>query len=306
MPSALYDLFERLPLAGPLFQKAKYPLKRVLRYYLSPETRRAWDWRIREVVGAPDNAFIPRVQNAGRIVDGYLIMHNGIRIVPDSYCGEPMRLMLEKNRGVHEPQEERVFMEVLKHLSAGAQIIELGANWAFYSMWFHRAVGTASCLAVEPNFSCLEHGRRHFALNDLNGEFVNAFVGAIAGAAHEGLPVESVDHLIAQRNIKKVDVLHADIQGAELEMLTGAEEALRSRKIDYIFISTHSNELHEKCRAHLLARNYTILADANLDETFSYDGLLVARRSELPGLGPVPIARKKLSPDSARAKTQTS
>lgn len=298
MPSPVYQFLESLPLAGSVFQKVKYPLKRTLRYYLSPQTRQAWDWRIRDVLSSPDNAMIPRAPNAGRIVNGYLIMHNGLRVVPDSYCGEPMRLMLEKNRGVHEPQEERVFMEVLKHISAPAQMIELGANWAFYSMWFQQVVRSASCLAVEPDLGCLEHGRRHFAINNYQGEFVHAFVGAQPDRTSDGMPIVSVDQLIADYKISHVHILHADIQGAEVDMLHGAETNLQARKIDYIFISTHGNPLHDQCRRHLQERNYTIIADANLDETFSFDGLLVARRTELPGLPPVPISKKTDVPTS--------
>src|SRR4030088_1143609 len=56
--------------------------------------------KIRDVCAAPDNTRIPRVPQAGQIVNGHLIMHNGLRIVPDSYTGEGMTRLLEKNRGV--------------------------------------------------------------------------------------------------------------------------------------------------------------------------------------------------------------
>ena len=41
-------------------------------------------------------------------MDGQLIMHNGLRVGELSYSGEGNRSLIVTNRGVHEPQEERV------------------------------------------------------------------------------------------------------------------------------------------------------------------------------------------------------
>ena len=49
--------------------------------------------------------------HAGRVIGPNQVMHNGLLICRDSYHGSPVRLMLGRNRGVHEPQEERVFGE---------------------------------------------------------------------------------------------------------------------------------------------------------------------------------------------------
>jgi hypothetical protein len=293
MLSQTYQFFETIPLAGALFRKFKYPLKRAFHYYLNPEARKSWGWRIQDVLSAPDNRFIPRVAEAGQMVEGYLIMHNGIRIFPNSYCGEPMRLMLEKNRGVHEPQEERLFMEVLKHMPEGPLMLELGANWGFYSMWFHLQTRNPSCFLVEPLPGCLEFGQQNFALNKMQGKFIHGLIGASSGRTGEGIPILCVDDLVAEHGIKHVHILHADIQGAEADMLAGAQKTISARKVDYIFISSHSSELHEMCRSWLLRQGFVLIADADLKETYSYDGLLVARRSELKGLEPVPISKKR-------------
>ena len=75
-------------------------------------------------------------------------------------------------------------------------------------------------------------------------------------------------------------------------MLEGAAQSFRRRLVDYVFISTHSQALHETCRERLKSSNYLILADADTQDTYSVDGLLVGRRRELPGLQPVPISLK--------------
>ncbi len=99
-----------------------------------------WQFRVKEVLDVPDTAFIKKVSNAGQIIKGKQIMHNGLCILLGSYYGPEVTVMLAKNKGVHEPQEEHVFQEVLKERTEGAIMIEMGAFWAFYSMWFHQKV----------------------------------------------------------------------------------------------------------------------------------------------------------------------
>jgi len=154
-----------------------------------------WRHRIDIDIACPDNAFIPRVPGAGELQDGLITMHNGIKVGGLSYYGSGIMNLLIENRGVHEPQEERAFSEVLPYI---------------------------------------------------------------------------------------LNILHSDIQGFEVDMLKGAREMLSNRKVDLIFISTHSNEVHADCIELLEAQDYVILASADLDNTFSVDGLIVAKRAEIP------------------------
>ena len=103
----------------------------------------------------------------------------------------------------------------------------------------------------------------------------------------------TVDSFCHDQDIKHLDILHADIQGFELDMLMGAKEMLSQKKIDYIFISTHSNELHEQCLEILGHNQYAILASANLDETYSYDGLIVAKKESLQVPSQIVISKRK-------------
>jgi hypothetical protein len=73
-----------------------------------------------------------------------------------------------------------------------------------------------------------------------------------------------------------VDILHSDIQGAEVRMLRGAELALHERRISWIFISTHGENIHQKCRQILRSQGYKIVAEHTPSESHSVDGLLVA------------------------------
>lgn len=283
---------EELPIVGLIFQKLHDPFARLLYYsFLCKKQRKSWEDRIDDVIASPDNKHIPRAVDAGRIIDGYLVMHNGIKIIPGSYYGEGIRLMLGRNSGVHEPQEEYAFMKVLKYMPAEASMIELGAYWGFYSMWFHKMVKDPRCYLVEPSIYKLKNGKLNFAVNNYKGTFMRGNIGALPDN-NKGVPLLTVDSIVDEHGLKHMNILHSDIQGFELDMLHGAKNTFERRMIDYVFISTHSNELHKDCISFLKDQRFLILADANLNETYSCDGVIVARRMEVEGIDSIAISKK--------------
>src|SRR5882724_12469348 len=136
-----------------------------------------WENRIQNVLQSSDSDYIPKVENAGKINGGKQIMHNGLKINLGSYYGPEYSKMLLLSKGVHEPQEERVFMEVLKTLPANSIMIEMGAFWSFYSMWFQKEIKNAINYMIEPDEFNLGQGIRNFKLNGFKGSFTQAFVG---------------------------------------------------------------------------------------------------------------------------------
>jgi hypothetical protein len=135
---------------------------------------------------------------------------------------------------------------------------------------------------VEPDEMYFEIGKRNFVVNGMTGDFTKAKMGD-GGIA--------LDNFMREKGIDFVDILHADIQGAELQMLHGAEKSISEGNIGYIFLSTHSQQLHHTCLSYLRDHRYTIIASADFDnETSCYDGVLVARFSGINGLDPMNIA----------------
>lgn len=252
-----------------------------------------WQQRIDRVIESPDNHKIATVPDAGKIFPDHQVMHNGLKITLGSYYDYGNTVLLQKNRGIHEPQEEFVFQEMLKTLGEGATMMELGSYWAFYSMWFASTVKNPTNIMVEPDPHKMNFGKLNFKLNKLKGKFDIGFINKTTDLK-PNVPIYSVDHLMRKHNIQFLDVLHSDIQGYEYNMLLGAEETLRLNKIGYIFISTHSNELHEKCKGVLNENQFDIIASADLNETASWDGVLVGRHRSYKGLGPVNISRRKV------------
>jgi hypothetical protein len=170
-------------------------------------------------------------------------------------------------------------------------MLELGAYWGFYSMWFNREVQDARNYLVEPEAENLDFGRRNFELNKMRGEFTHALVGATSMSRDAGKQI-CVDDFLAENSIEHLSILHSDIQGAEVDMLFGAERALSARRVDYVFISTHSNDRHANCLSKLREHGYLILAECDLDATYSCDGLIVARSPIINGPTLVEISRK--------------
>jgi len=249
-----------------------------------------WRARIDDVVSSPDNLFIHRDLEAGAVKDYYITMHNGVKVCANGYYGSGILNMLIENRGVHEPQEERAFEEIINLLPESCTMLELGAYWGFYSLSLLQARPQAKCHLVEPEIYNITSGQINFELNSRKGNFLNAKVDEHQS---EKLNTISVDSYCESNSIKHLNILHSDIQGFEFSMLKGADRMLSKNCVDYLFISTHSNELHEACTLQLLKKDYCILASANLDETFSCDGLIVAKRPSLKDPSALVISKKR-------------
>jgi hypothetical protein len=231
--------------------------------------------RFREVVSDPNNRRIPRVTLAGfvgqdeRSGDPYVVMHNGIRVLlgKDAYYDAYSQLLII-NRGVHEPQEEYAFGEVLKCCDPRLPMFELGSYWAFYSLWYLREFPSAAAFLCEPDAARLESGRRNFALNGAKGEFI-----------HQGIGPGGFDlpGFVARRGIDRIGLLHVDIEGAEGYLLPQIAPLLDEQRVDHLFLSTHSQALHVSSIERLRSAGYRIIGAADFDnDTFACDGLVVA------------------------------
>ena len=220
------------------------------------------------------------------------MLFNGLRVTVDGYYGVGMTRLLRRNRGSHEPQEELVFADALRRLKPGATMVECGAYWGFYSLWFARDVSQARAWLIEPDAAHLEVGRRNFEANGLHATYVRALVGRRPEAGEPR--TVSIDDFAVEQGIDQLNLLHADIQGAEAEMLEGAAGLLGAGRIDFAFISTHGEDLHQKCVQRLREFGYEVPVSIGPEMSYSVDGLVVGHR---PGLVDSPLA----SPSSKRA-----
>ena len=262
--------------------KKNSPLKTTSADFLSLEKAPPENFveRFREVVSDPLNLLIKRIPSAGYIDKEHcIILHNGNRVPrdgPGAYYDDYSDLLII-NRGVHEPLEEYCFQQMLEALDNESPcMIELGSYWAHYSMWIKKIKPATQCFMVESDEINLFAGKENFKRNGMEGEFIKDFVGENAF---------SIDQFFATHPIEKLDILHSDIQGYEYEMIKGARRSLQERRIDYIFISTHSDELHSQLENEIKASGYRLEVSSNFSQdTTSYDGFILATN---PNIKPV-------------------
>lgn len=250
------------------------------RLLLSWKLDKHWRERIELVKQSPDNFKIKRVPDAGKVRWGKQVLHNGLKINVGSYYGPEKTVMLFENQGVHEPQEELIFAQVIEYLrgqsESESKMLELGSFWSFYSAWFASELKSTRNYMVEPESFNMESGKRNFALNRLSGKFINAFVSDFHELDSDDVRTICVDGLMDELKLDSLTILHSDIQGYEGKMLDGASRLLSQHACEFVFVSTHSNDIHAQCRSKLQDHGYTILSDIDLDETYSDDGLIFA------------------------------
>ena len=258
------------------------------------------------VAGAEDVEDLPRVPGAGQVSldNGRRVqtMFQGVRVYADIYYGAWTTKLVEKLRGVHEPQEEYCFHEVLKTLAPGSSMIELGCFWAYYSTWFLKAVPESRAFLVEPDVRNIPAATSTLTLNNVSAPVELGYVGNAPPALvhqriglHEAdvvVPRVTVPQLAEKYGLEHIDVLHADIQGSEAIMLEECADLLAQRQIGYLFVSTHGDAIHRACMQRLTGAGYRILAEHSRAESFSFDGLIVAASPDRTGTGPLQITKR--------------
>lgn len=239
---------------------------------------------------------LPKAEYAGNVLQmddatEYQLMHNGLKVLKNCYYGSWMTTLIQLLHGHHEPQEEKAFHEVLKYMPTNAVMIELGSYWGFYSMWFQKEIIGAQNFLIEPDPKNIEIGKLNFDLNNMKGQFFQAMIAEKSSDEDifvdwnynkHILPAICIDDFAQQHNIEFIHILHSDIQGAETNMLKGCSRLIAEKKIGYFFISTHRG-VHETCLTILQDAGLDILVSITRDESFSADGLIVAKIKEFPG-----------------------
>jgi FkbM family methyltransferase len=258
--------------------------------------------RIAMATRCRDSDPIPKVPDAGKVIVGcdgkrVQIMHNGLKVVADGYYGAWMTKLIELCHGHHEPQEERVFHQLVSCLGSNATMIELGGFWAYYSLWFLHGSPMRRAIVVEPHPANLTIGQMNATLNQLAPEFVAGYAGRdpappatfqteVSGTVV--LPCFSVPQLLNEYSIQRLDLLHLDIQGAELSIIESCVELCQQARIAWMFVSTHAHPIsgdpltHQRCLALLRHCGAVIEAEHDVHESFSGDGLIVARFVAVP------------------------
>lgn len=273
-----------------------------------------------------DADYIPKVKKAGEVISDkkngtYQIMHNGLKVTIDGYYGPWVTDSIKSLSGHHEPQEEKVFFEVTKRLDPNAWMIELGSYWSYYSLWFHQVVKNGRNICCEPDPENIKIGKKNAALNNFDNMY---FVDAAAGSENGKLisfhaehveelvevPIRTVDSLVEEFNINKLELLHMDVQGFELDSLHGAIKTIQKGKLRFIFISTHhylisrNPNIHQQCIDFIIDLGGHIICEHDIHESYSGDGLIVASFDSRDKEFTVEVSRNRMSDNQFRTYTK--
>jgi FkbM family methyltransferase len=242
---------------------------------------------------------IAKVEGAGEVreVGGerVQVMHNGVLVEADGYCGTWMTEVIRRLDGHHEPQEEAAFHAVVQRLTAEPHapvMIELGAYWAYYSLWLLHERPDARVVCVEPDATHQAVGEHNLALNNRQARWISAAAGPRHGATvrlrrdsdgrMQTTPVVSLAGVMEAEGLDRVDLVLCDVQGAEVALLRSWVPLLREQRVRFLVVSTHHWSIsgdpltHEDCLAAVESAGAHVLVEHTVQESCSGDGLIVA------------------------------
>lgn len=253
--------------------------------------------RIMMTLQCPDCHSIPKVLGAGAVINdengSYQVMHNGLKVIQGGYYGAWMCKLIQELDGHHEPQEEKVFHEIAKRASRDGLMIELGCYWAYYSLWFLKDQPKRKAIGLEPDAKHLAVAQKNAQLNNLEHQFsVLHGLSAQQSDASVAIRTESGDSLTVRgytleellgfsgRSV--IEIAHCDAQGAEHHVIDQVITLGSEHRLRFCIISTHAYEItgdpltHQTCLGKLRASGAHIIAEHDVHESFSGDGLIAA------------------------------
>ncbi len=173
---------------------------------------------------------------------------------------------------------------ILKNISDGDAIVDVGANLGVISLQAAKKVGpSGKVFAIEPSAICskalsLSKSKNKFQ----NLKIIECALSNFVGKANIIVPVKSygqsrlsaeavdmshecqvsmLDVIEKDLNLKRIRVLKIDVEGHEYEVLLGGECLLRSGRVDIIVFESHQRECSFGSRREvslLAAHGYTI------------------------------------------------
>lgn len=155
----------------------------------------------------------------------------------------------------HE-DEHRIFSALLDGIDyANPVMCELGSYWALWSLVFRKRFPLGRSILVDADLSKLAVGIKNFELNGLASTPHWAAVGNPLPPNVAGMTFKQLQEI---NRADYFDVLHMDIQGAELPFCYQLEADSSFDQIGAVYIATHSPQIHSEILRVLTRAGLTI------------------------------------------------
>lgn len=163
-------------------------------------------------------------------------------------------------------------------------VLDGGANIGLFSLLIQPV---ARVIAIEPNPSAFARLEENLRRNALGGRAINAALSERTGVAFLKIPegastlsrladdgvlqvrAVSIDDLLDELQIERVDLAKLDVEGHELEALAGARRSLSSGRIKRIYIEFVGTECLEAIDAAMAAHGYHRYATTRFNALFA-------------------------------------
>lgn len=175
--------------------------------------------------------------------------------------------------GSYESDKQLLFE---KTITEGSVVFDLGAHVGFYTLLASTLVGSKGrVFTFEPMPKNLFYLKEHLRLNrmtnvtvieaavsDCSGvtyfeEGSSTFEGHISSQGTLQVKTVSLDELIARGEISTPDYIKMDVEGAEMQVFSGAKSLLANAR-PTIFLATHGDDVHQQCCQFLTSLGYQL------------------------------------------------
>lgn len=175
---------------------------------------------------------------------------------------------------------EQICLNLKEKNKSSYTMIELGSNQCYYSLLFKHILGKDKTLniMIEPYADNFNLGKSQFELNNCDGIFYNKGIGNKWGALNLEFDTPSItlNEILQENKLDKIDIIQCDIDCSELYMLNSNSNFFEEHKTEFLFLGTHSIELHNECKKRLLEFNYNIILDHPIFNV-GCDALIIAK-----------------------------
>lgn len=172
-------------------------------------------------------------------------------------CEKQLKFITENLNCCAEKNQIDLFIKIANNIKKKNPVLfELGSGGvdaSFYSIIFEKIFcNECTILNTEPRKHLLDEVKNVYKDVHLKNAIL---IWGANGNLHNindknnflDTPLLSIKNLMNIHNIKYIDIIHMDIQGAELDVCEELYKNDLFNKIHYLFINTHSLSIHNSC-----------------------------------------------------------